>query len=185
MSDTGMDDAGPRLRAARLARGLSLTEVAERAGITKGFLSLAERGRTRMSVPNLLAVCAAVDVSIGSLFHYPQEAVVGRGARLQMGGIDIAEFLLTAADQPHLQVMRSELQPGGGSGGAYRLDTETVFAFVLDGTVRIVVDGEERQLSRGQSTSYPARSLHEWDNPSDSDTAEVLWVFAPPLPTTR
>lgn len=184
MADTGMDDAGPRLRAARLSRGLSLTEVAGRAGISKGFLSLAERGRTRMSVPNLLAVCAAVDISIGSLFDYPQEAVVGRGARLQMGGIDIAEFLLTAADQPHLQVMRTELQPGGGSGGAYQLDTETVFAFVLAGTVRIVVDGEERLLTTGQSTSYPARSLHEWDNPSETDAAEVLWVFAPPLPAT-
>ncbi len=101
---TGMDAAGPRLRAARTARGLSLAEVAESAGITKGFLSLAERGLTRVSVPNLLAICSALEITIGSLFDYPEGTVVGRGTPLQMGGIDVSEFLLTAADQPHLQM---------------------------------------------------------------------------------
>lgn len=185
---TGMDQAGPRLREVRLNRGLSLADVAGKAGITKGFLSLAERGLTRVSVPKLLAVCAALDISIGSLFAsrgaLPAGAVVGRGSPLQMGGIDITEYLLTAAGQPHLQVMRTELQPGGGSGGAYRLDTETVFAFVLAGSVTIVIDGDVRPLLAGESTSYPASALHEWCNPSDIDPAEVLWVFAPPLPST-
>ncbi len=188
-SGTGMDQAGPRLRVARQARGLSLARVASAAGITKGFLSLAERGLTRVSVPSLLAICAALDISIGSLFDFPDPAaaagVVGRGSRLQMGGIDITEYLLTSADQPHMQVMRTELLPGGGSGGAYRLDTETVFALVLAGSLTIVVDGEQRSLTRGESTCYPARSLHEWSNPSSTEPAEVLWVFAPPLPGTR
>lgn len=186
---TGMDQAGPRLREVRLRRGRSLADVAGKAGITKGFLSLAERGLTRVSVPNLLAVCAALDISIGSLFvsreaAVPAGAVVGRGSPLQMGGIDITEYLLTASDQPHLQVMRTELQPGGGSGGAYRLDTETIFAFVLAGALTIVIDGEVRPLGAGESTSYPAKALHEWSNPSATQPAEVLWVFAPPLSTT-
>ncbi|WP_029137816.1 helix-turn-helix domain-containing protein [Nakamurella lactea] len=179
---SGMDEAGPRLRAARVAKGLTLAAVAEQAGISKGFLSLAERGRTRVSVPNLLAICAALDISIGSLFAYPDSTVVGRGSRLQMGGIGVDEYLLTPAEQPHLQVMRTRLQPGGGSGGAYRLDSETVFALVLAGALQIVVDGEPRLLAEGESTTYPARSLHEWINPSESDGAEVIFVFAPPLP---
>lgn len=177
-----MDEAGPRLRAARVARGLTLAAVAEQAGISKGFLSLAERGLTRVSVPNLLAVCAALDISIGSLFAYPESTVVGRGSRLQMGGIGIDEYLLTPADQPHLQVMRTRLRPGGGSGGAYRLDSDTVFALVLSGSLQITVDGELRTLTGGESTTYSARSLHEWANPSDVDSAEVIFVFAPPLP---
>lgn len=176
-----MEDAGPRLRAARRAQGLTLNAVAEGAGLSKGFLSLVERGRASMSVPNLLAVCTVLGINVGSLFDFPSEPVVDRGRRSQMGGIGVDEFVLTAADQRHLQVMRSEVAGGGSSGGAYRLDTDTVFAYVLSGALLITVDGEERTLSAGRSTSYPGRSLHSWANQHDDLPAEVLWVFAPPL----
>lgn len=181
-TSTGMEQAGPRLRAARLQRGLTLVEVAGRAGLSKGFLSLVERGQASVSVPNLLAVCAAVGVGLGSLFDYPSGPVVQRGVPSPMGGIGVREFLLTAAEQPDLQVMRSEIGPGGGSGGAYRLETDTVFAYVLAGGVRIEVDGEQREVPAGHATSYPGRSLHAFENPSADTPAEVLWVFTPPLP---
>ncbi len=178
---SGMHRAGPRLRGIRQAKGLTLAAVATEAGVTKGFLSLVERGLTRVSVPTLLGICAALDVTIGSLFDYPEQTVVGTGSVLQMGGIDIREYLLTAASQQHLQVMRTVLQPGGGSGGSYRLDTETVFAYVLRGALEVTVDGEPRLLHQGESTTYPARAEHGWSNPSRAET-EVLFVFAPPLP---
>ena len=75
-----MGVAGPRLREARLRRGLSLSDVAQAAGVTKGFLSLAERAKTQISVPTLLRICDALDIKLGSLFDYPSETVVGVGA---------------------------------------------------------------------------------------------------------
>ncbi len=178
---TGMHRAGPRLRDIRQAQHRSLTDVAARAGVTKGFLSLAERGMTRVSVPTLLAICRALGITIGALFDYPDATVVDTGTVLQMGGIDVSEFLLTPADQRHLQAMRTVVQPGGGSGGTYRLDSEAVFAFVLRGALQITVDGEERMVRAGESTTYPARSDHGWRNAGAGET-EVLFVFAPPLP---
>ena len=53
--------------------------VADRAGLTKGFLSLVERGQTTISVPNLLKVCEILSVSVGSLFDYPESGVVRGG----------------------------------------------------------------------------------------------------------
>ena len=179
---TGMHRAGPRLREIRQAQHRSLSEVAEQAGVTKGFLSLAERGLTRVSVPTLLAICRALEVTIGTLFDYPDATVVDTGMVLQMGGIDVAEFLLTPADQRHLQAMRTVVQPGGGSGGTYRLDSEAVFAYVLRGALEITVDGDDRLVRAGESTTYPARSEHGWRNAGDTET-EVLFVFAPPLPS--
>jgi transcriptional regulator with XRE-family HTH domain len=179
-----MDRAGPRLREIRLAQGLSLSDVASRAGVTKGFLSQAERGLTRVSVPTLLGICAALDTTIGALFDYPDETVVGAGVPVQMGGLGVVEYLLTPADQEHLQSMRTLIAPGGGSGGSYRLDSEAVFAHVLRGTLEVTVDGVTRVLYAGDSTTYPARSDHAWVNPTDGET-EVLFVFAPPLPGRR
>ena len=177
----GMDRAGPRLREIRLAQGLSLSDVAGRFGVTKGFLSQAERGLTRVSVPTLLAICVALDTTIGALFDYPDETVVSTGVPLQMGGLGVVEYLLTPADQEHLQGMRTLIAPGGGSGGSYRLDTDAVFAFVLRGTLEVTVDGSTRVLHTGESTTYPARADHAWGNPTAAET-EVLFVFAPPLP---
>ena len=75
----GTERVGPRLRQARRARGLTLAAVAEEAGVTKGFLSLAERGQTRVSVPTLLRACAALQIPLGSLFDYPEAVVVPSG----------------------------------------------------------------------------------------------------------
>lgn len=162
---------------------MTLEAVADKAGVTKGFLSLAERGKTRVSVPTLLRMCDALDVRLGTLFEFPDTDVVARGggAPLQMGGLGIHEYLLTPADETHVQVMQTYLSPGGGSGGAYTLDADTVFAFVVRGQLDITVDGSLRHLDTGDSTTFSARLHHAWVNTGDAD-AEVLWVIAPPLP---
>ena len=180
----GMERVGPRLRAARERRGLTLTAAAKQAGVTKGFLSLAERGRTRVSVPTLLRVCEVLGVPLGALFDYPASVVVanGAGARLEMGGLDITEYLLTPADERNLQVMQTTLRPGGGSGGAYTLAAETVFVIVLRGRLKLTVDGQPRLLDERDSTTFSARLPHSWENPGDTE-AEVLWVIAPALPS--
>jgi transcriptional regulator with XRE-family HTH domain len=177
----GMQDVGPALRRIREKRGLLLTAVAEEAGISKGFLSLAERGRTRVSVPTLLRICEVLDVSIGSLFTYPSEQVIHGGTPLYMGGSDLDEFLLTPADEPLVQVMRSRMRPGGGSGGAYTLDAETIFVIVQFGQLELEVDGATMLLGPGDATTFSPRLPHNWRNPLPTDS-EVLWVIAPPLP---
>jgi len=179
-----MDEVGPKLRALRESMGISVTELAERAGITKGFLSLAERGKTRVSVPTLLRICDALDVAIGSLFNYPSEPVVHGGVPLYMGGIDLEEFLLTPVDEKHFQVMRSDLQPGGGSQGAYTLDADSIFVLVLYGRLSLEVSGKLIILDAGDSTTFSAREEHNWHNPLNVES-QVLWVIAPALPLEK
>lgn len=182
-ADGWMTRLGPKLRALRKDRALTLEAVADRAGLTKGFLSLVERGQTTISVPNLLKVCDILGVSLGSLFDYPESAVVrdGRGAPVEMGGSGIREYLLTPQTEPNLQVMRSVLQPGGGTGGAYTLDSETIFVFVVRGCLRLLVDGQESVLETGDSYTFSARAVHSWDNPGHEES-EVLWSIVPPIP---
>jgi transcriptional regulator with XRE-family HTH domain len=177
----GMSEVGPALRRIRESKGLLLTVVADEAGISKGFLSLAERGRTRVSVPTLLRICEVLGVPIGSLFTYPSEQVIHGGTPLYMGGVDLEEFLLTPADEPLVQVMRTRMRPGGGSGGAYTLDADTIFVIVQSGRLELEVGGTTMLLGPGDSTTFSARTPHAWRNPLDTDS-EVLWVIAPPLP---
>src|SRR5436853_120451 len=57
-----------RLRLLRQEHSLSLQELASRAGVTKGFLSLVERGLKAPSISTLMALSEAFDVPIGRLF---------------------------------------------------------------------------------------------------------------------
>lgn len=179
---TGMSHAGPRLRQLREAKGLKLTHVAQSAGVTKGFLSLVERGRSSVTVPVLMRICDVVGITIGSLFEYPSSDLIhsDEGAPLEMGGVGLQEFLLTPAKERFVQIMRTIAFPGGGSGGAYTLDTETVFVFVVRGTLQIAVDGEKHELHAGDSMTFSAHCAHEWGNPTDEES-EYLWALAPPL----
>jgi transcriptional regulator with XRE-family HTH domain len=182
-AETGMGRAGARLREIRQQRGMSLVDVSKKADITKGFLSLAERGRTNVSVPVLMRICDALDIGIADLFEYPNEPIVrsGTGAPLEMGGHDVRELLLTPENERHLQVMLTRMRPRGGSGGAYRLDAISIFVYVLKGSLAITVDGTATTLDTGDCLTFGATQLHDWHNPTDSES-EVLWAIVPPIP---
>ncbi len=51
---------GAQLRAARLAARMSMAEVAEQAGLTKGFVSKLERDLANVSVASLIRLCDAL-----------------------------------------------------------------------------------------------------------------------------
>lgn len=62
---------GRRIRARREARGLSLQELAERAGWSRRFLVDAEAGRANPSVGKLAVLAEALGVSLGELCDLP------------------------------------------------------------------------------------------------------------------
>jgi transcriptional regulator with XRE-family HTH domain len=70
---------GERLRHAREARQLTLAVVAERSGLTKGFLSRVEREATSPSVASLVRICEAIGVPLSDIVATPK-AVVMRAA---------------------------------------------------------------------------------------------------------
>src|ERR1039457_4001623 len=78
-ADPDVTRIGVQLRAARLASRKSMAEVAEQAGLTKGFLSKLERDLANVSVPSLTRLWAARDVSVGSLCRGSKGGVVGGG----------------------------------------------------------------------------------------------------------
>ena len=109
---------GAQLKAARLAARKSMAEVAEQAGLTKGFVSKLERDLANVSVASLIRLCEALDVSVGSLFEASIGEVVRRGARppINFGGSRVKEYLLTPSGEKRMQAILSDIEPGGGSG---------------------------------------------------------------------
>ena len=60
---------GARLKAARQSKRLTLDDLAEACGVTKGYLSKLERDHVNASVATLIKVCAVLEIPVGSLFE--------------------------------------------------------------------------------------------------------------------
>ncbi|MCS5714064.1 helix-turn-helix domain-containing protein [Herbiconiux sp. CPCC 205716] len=66
-SATITDDIGPRLRAARISRGLSLRSVATALGVSASLISQVETGKTQPSVSTLYALVNHLGISFDDL----------------------------------------------------------------------------------------------------------------------
>lgn len=184
-SDPGATRIGAQLRAARLAARMSMAEVAEQAGLTKGFLSKLERDLANVSVASLIRLCDVLDISVGSLFQPSHGEVVRAGARppVNFGGTGTKEYLLTPSGERRVQAILSDIQPGGGSGDeAYSLPADVEFVFLLDGQLQVTVDGDQLTLEQGDAYTFAASARHTFAVPKGAGPARVLWVVSPALP---
>jgi len=176
---------GAQLRAARLAARMSMAEVAEQAGLTKGFVSKLERDLANVSVASLIRLCDALGVSVGSLFQAPKGEVVHRDARPQInfGGRKMTEYLLTPSGEKRVQAILSDIEPGGGSGSEpYSLPADVEFVFILAGQLEVIVAGEPITLEQGDAFTFPADMQHTFRASSRAGRTQVLWVVSPALP---
>jgi len=173
---------GRRLRRARLSAHLTLEDVARSTGLTKGFISQLERDMTSASVASLVKVCEALRMSVGALFE-PASTLLTRSHEaplINFGGTGLLEVLLTPRGCSDLQIIRSVIDPGGGSGDEpYGLDAKSEAAYVVEGELVVSLDGEEYHLAEGDTLTFSAQVPHAWRNPSERRRAVALWILAP------
>lgn len=175
---------GPQLRERRRSLGLSMDELAEKVGLTKGHLSSIERDLASPSVASLLAICAALGLSVGSLFEGAETSVVRRTnrRRIEFGGKGLQDYLLSASTRSRIQVVWSEMGPlGSGGDELYTIPAEEEFVFVLAGELVMTVAGQETLLADGDAMTFDPRKPHTFKNPSATERTVVLFAFTPPL----
>ena len=177
---------GARIRHTREQSRLSLGEVAERAGVTKSFLSRVERDITSPSIASLASVCAALGLTLSDLFRTPTTTLVRESERPRVADLpkaaDVVDTLITPADERHVTVLETVAAPGGSGGeDLYTLPSECEVCFVLDGEIELQVDGEHVTLGRGDALTFGAAVPHTW-RATSAGGARVLWILAPGLP---
>lgn len=180
---------GARLRHAREANRLSLGEVAERSGVTKGFLSRVERDMTSPSIVSLMGICDALRLSVADLFQVPLTTLVRRADRPRIADLpkaaEVVDTLITPVNERHVTVLESTVSPGGSGGEAlYTLPSECEVCFVLQGEIEVQVDDQRFTLRPGDALTFGAAVPHTWRT-ATGDGARILWILAPGLPDPK
>lgn len=175
---------GARIRALRMARELTLREVAVRTGLTQSFLSQVERDLATPSIASVQRIAHALGLTIGRLFEEaePAGSVVRRADRRRVAypGLGSIDEFLTREGNRSLQVILSTIEPGGGTGDEpYTHESDEEVVVVLEGELELWVGDERYRLAEGDAIAYPSRLPHRNRNPG-SATARVLFCLTPP-----
>ncbi|KXO90577.1 helix-turn-helix domain-containing protein [Tsukamurella pseudospumae] len=162
-------DVGGRLRELRTERGLSLSELARRAGVGKGSLSEIEAGGRNPTVETLYALCVPLDV--------PLTALVGEspGAHsVADGGMRTA--LLSVRHLPHMtvEVFRLEFPAGSDHVSPGHGERVREHLTVVDGALVVGPVGDERLVQQGYSRSWTSDGPHRFATVGGAEAVVVI-----------
>lgn len=156
------------LRRERARAGLSLTELAKRAGIAKSTLSQLENGAGNPSLETLWALGTALGVPLSRLIDPPRSDIhvirAGEGAVLHAEH-DPYDAVMLASGSPGARrdIYRVTAEPG--TGHLARPHAPGTIEHVILGTGRALVgpEGEVVELAPGDYLRYPGDVTHVFD----------------------
>jgi XRE family transcriptional regulator, regulator of sulfur utilization len=176
---------GGRVKALRDSMGLSLRDLAERSGVSAPMLSQVERGETSPTLAVAGRIATGLDLTLSQLLRLDEgEHVVvvrrGDGRSRARGGHRVEELTPPLPGQ-RADVSRHELEPGASTGGPSDPPIHEAgareTALVLAGELTLVVDGDDRELTAGDTVTFDADIPHHFEN-RGSVQAEFVAVVA-------
>ncbi|MFC9430524.1 MULTISPECIES: helix-turn-helix domain-containing protein [unclassified Streptomyces] len=176
---------GARLRRRRRALHLTLKDVADRTGLTEGYLSQVERDQVNASVRTLQRICDVLKLTVGGLFEQSgsetSPVLRFRDARGMSFGEGATKIKLTPGSFDHLEVLLGHFAPGGSTGvEPYTHGASEELLLVLSGQVDVWVRERHHRLSALDSVHYISSDPHRVAESTGTQEARVLWAMAPP-----
>ena len=149
---------GPRLRRVRKERGVTLTDLAERTGISKSTLSRLENGQRRPSLELLLPLAQAYGVPLDDLVGAPE--VGDPRIRLKPRSVN-GRTVLPLTRQPNGVQAWKIVIPARQSTPQPRTHDGYEWLYVLSGRMRLVLGDRDLvlEVGRGRRVRHPAAAL--------------------------
>ena len=123
------------------------------SGFSPSFISQVENGQASPSINSLQHICSALQVTLGEFFHAfsPNESPVTRvSERGQItSGWSKGTIQSLTGTSAAMEAILVTLAPGGYSGKQAASEAQGEFAYVLEGTLILSLNGEEIELTSG------------------------------------
>lgn len=177
-------DVGAHLRAVRQMYGLSQRELAKRAGVTNGMISLIEQNRVSPSVSSLKKVLDGIPMSLSEFFtldltQAPQ-VFFGRDELTNIGSEEVS-LRLVAARRPNraMAILHECYAPGADTGEEMLTHKGEEGGVVVRGTMELTVGGSSRVLLPGEAYYFSSSVPHRFRNPGREE-CEIISASTPP-----
>ena len=176
-------DIGNRMKELRIQYGLTQQELADRAELTKGFISQLERNQNTPSISTLLDIIQCLGTTPAEFFadEEPEQIVFKESdyfEKIDEENNSLVEWVVPNAQKNAMEPVRLTLHPGGKSEVLLPHSGEE-FGYVIKGTVRVNYGGKHHTVRSGESFYFKAGKRHYIENKSSRD-AVLIWVSNPP-----
>lgn len=183
-------DVGGRLRQVRESAGLSQRELARRAGVTNGTISLIEQNRNSPSVSSLRKVLQGIPMTLSEFFSQeipgperivfrPDELIEIANEASHKGEGAISFLQVGDAAKMGLQILQETYEPGADTGRTMLQHESTEGGVVISGKMELTVGEERYVLEPGHSYLFDSRTPHRFRNPF-SESCVVISACTPP-----
>ncbi|WP_409047671.1 helix-turn-helix domain-containing protein [Microbacterium sp. HA-8] len=167
-----LEQVGPRLRAVRKARGWTLDDLAERAGMSASTLSRLESGKRQAGLELLLPLTRQLGIRIDDLLPEHERDPRVRRPVIHRDGLIIAP--LAPEDSP-VHTYRITY-PIGVDLPELRTHDGFEWLYVLSGRLRLRLGAQDLVLARGEAAEFDTRVPHAM-SAVGSRPAQVLSIF--------
>lgn len=174
-ADDVLDSVGPRLRALRRDRGMTLADLAAMTGVSESTLSRLESGQRRATLELLLPLARTYDVPLDDLVGAPRTG----DPRIHLkpihrfgmtfvplsrrpGGVQAFKMIIPARPEP--------LEPTPQTHDGFE------WLYVLNGQLRLVLGERDLTLPPGEAAEFDT-SLPHWLGSADGGVVELLILF--------
>ncbi|WP_033069682.1 helix-turn-helix domain-containing protein [Thalassospira australica] len=177
---------GPDIRALRLARKMTLEDLARALDKSVGWLSQVERNLSVPTVDDLHSIARVLEAPVSIFFGIadaPEDErglVVRASARREIGERDsgLLEALVSPDLTDDFEVIHSTFLPGSALKKPRQRATKEV-VYLVSGKLDVWIGGQKFTISTGDSFRIKG-SEYRWANPYD-DPAIAIWVISPPV----
>lgn len=180
---------GPMIRNLRKAKGLTLSDVSGRTGLSLGHLSQVERGLSTPTIRQLQQIAETMGVTIGWFFRGDapgptegEETVVvraGKRRKMEMTSLGIVDELLVPTLDGALELLLCTLQPGAGSGPESYSHAGEEAGVVLSGEMELFVEERAYTLGPGDSFAFESTRPHRYRSIGQTPL-KIVWAITPP-----
>ncbi|MBG6180509.1 helix-turn-helix domain-containing protein [Arthrobacter sp. CAN_A1] len=177
--DKEIDDAlaavGPRLKALRVRRDITLTDLAKATGISVSTLSRMESGQRKATLELLLPLAKVHQVPLDELVGAPTTG----DPRVHLRPVTTSwGTLVPLTRKPGGIQAYKHILPGGTQREAptQQVHEGYEWLYVLNGTLRLVLGDRDVVLPAGEAAEFDTRVPH-WFGPADNNPVEFLSLF--------
>ena len=174
-------DIGQKLKELRVRKNLTQEELADRAELSKGFISQIERNLTSPSIATLMDILQCLGTSTAEFFsETPEEQIVfGKADYFEKQDAELnntIKWIIPNAQKNMMEPILLTLEKGGSTYPDTPHEGEE-FGYVLQGSVMVHVGSRSFRARKGESFYFTPDKKHYLTSKSG---AVLIWVSSPP-----
>lgn len=177
-------DVGAHLKAVRNMHGLSQRELAKRAGVTNGTISLIEQNRVSPSISSLRKVLSGIPMSLGEFFttdfSSTTKVFYGKEELTELGDGEVVLSLVAGQRRERaMSIMHEVYAPGADTGEDMLTHEGEEGGVVVRGRIEVTVGGSKQVLEPGEAYYFDSTLPHRFRNPGDEECV-IISANTPP-----